>query len=281
MIDILFIADFFADQVNGGGELNNQVLIDSLSNKGYNVGCANSHIVDLDFLNREKARKYIVSNFINLPAESKDFIQENLQYTIYEHDHKYLKNRNPAKYENYKAPESEIINKRFYENAELIYCQSNFHSGIVKKNLNLDNIVSVSGNLWSDDSLEFMREMSLKSKKDVCSIMDSATSHKNTEGALKYCHKKGYSYELIPSCPPKQFLSRISNNDRFIFFPLTPETLSRIVVEARMMGLKTITNKRIGAVTEDWFSLKGSNLVDFMYEKKNEIIEKVEEFVNE
>jgi len=281
MIDLIFIADFFADQVNGGGELNNQVLIDSLSDKGYNIGCANSHIVDIEFLKREKARKYIVSNFMNLPIESRKFIEENLEYTIYEHDHKYLKNRNPAEYEDYKAPESEIINQTFYKNAKFVYCQSNFHSQIVRKNLNFDNIVSVSGNLWTDDSLEFMREMSKKHKNSACSIMDSATSHKNTEGALKYCHKKGYEYELIPSCPPKQFLSRISNNDKFVFFPLTPETLSRIVVEARMMGLKTITNKRIGAVTEEWFSLKGADLVDFMYEKKSQIIERIEEFVNE
>jgi len=281
MHDVLFIADFFADQINGGGELNNRILIDCLSDKGYDMACVNSHLVDNEFLIKNRANKYIISNFISLSPSCRQYIQENFSYAIYEHDHKYLKNRNPAEYKNYQAPKTEIINKDFYKKASAIYCQSKLHSEIVNKNLHLENIVNMAGNLWSDESLEFMRNISSKSKKDICSIMDSPTFHKNTGGALKYCYQKGYTYELIPSCAPTNFLERLANNDKFVFFPLTPETLSRIVVEARMMGMKTITNKRIGAISEDWFSLKGSELVDFMYQKKEQIVAKVEEFVNE
>ena len=42
---ILFIADFFANEINGGGELNNSVLVDLLNSKGYEVSCINSHLV--------------------------------------------------------------------------------------------------------------------------------------------------------------------------------------------------------------------------------------------
>ena len=42
-----FIADFFADKVNGGGELVNQIIIDYLRNIGYEVVCLESHNVDL------------------------------------------------------------------------------------------------------------------------------------------------------------------------------------------------------------------------------------------
>ena len=34
---VIFIADFFADQIAGGGELNNEELIDLLREKKYNV----------------------------------------------------------------------------------------------------------------------------------------------------------------------------------------------------------------------------------------------------
>jgi len=57
----------------------------------------------------------------------------------------------------------------------------------------------------------------------------------------------------------------------FVFFPKTPETLSRIIVESRMMGMKVITNQLPGAVKEEWFKLKGKALVDIMRAKRQEI----------
>ena len=45
-------------------------------------------------------------------------------YIIYEHDHKYLKNRNPSIFPDFKAPPHMIINERFYRCAKAIFCQS-------------------------------------------------------------------------------------------------------------------------------------------------------------
>jgi hypothetical protein len=46
---------------------------------------------------------------------------------------------------------------------------------VVDRNLNLDNIVSVSGNLWSEELLDYLEEISTsqEDKEDVCSIMYS------------------------------------------------------------------------------------------------------------
>jgi len=43
------------------------------------------------------------------------------------------------------------------------------------------------------------------------------------------------------------------------------------VVEARMMGMTVITNKLVGALSEDWFELKGNELIDVMREKRKVI----------
>ena len=280
MNDICFVSDFFANQVNGGGELNNEILINLLSEKGHNVAKVNSNTVNLNFLKQNKDKKLIIANFINIHPDCREHIQSNCDYVIYEHDHKYLINRNPAEYENYLAPADQIINKEFYNNSKFVFCQSRFHTDIVKKNLQIDNIVNLSGNLWSIDALDMMRELSKREKKDKCSIMDSNIHHKNTSGAINYCVNKGYQFELILPCAPQEFLSRLSKNDKFVFFPLTPETLSRIVVEARMMGMKVVTNRRLGAVSEEWFSMKGEPLIDYMLDKRLQILNKVELFVN-
>jgi len=251
-----------------------------LSEKGHNVTKIKSHTVNLNFLKQNKDKKLIIANFVNMLPDCREHIQSNCDYVIYEHDHKYLINRNPAEYENYLAPADQIINKEFYNNSKFVFCQSRFHADIVEKNLQIDNIVNLSGNLWSIDALDMMRELSKREKKDKCSIMDSNIQHKNTSGAINYCVNKGYQFELILPCAPQEFLSRISKNDKFVFFPLTPETLSRIVVEARMMGMKVVTNRRLGAVSEEWFSMKGEPLIDYMLDKRLQILNKVELFVN-
>ena len=61
------------------------------------------------------------------------------------------------------------------------------------------------------------------------------------------------------------------------FFPKTPETLSRVVVEARMMGMSVIVNKMIGATREPWYELKGYELIEYMHAKKIAIKEIVVE----
>lgn len=267
---VVFISDYFVNQVLGGGELNDDQLISILS-KQNNVEKINSTSVTLEYLKLNKKSKLIISNFIGLSQSLKDYIIKNLDYLIYEHDHKYLLSRDPGLYENYVAPKDQIINLDFYKNSKSVFCQSNFHKNIIKKNLNLNNVVSVGGNLWSLEILDYLELLSKKDKKDVCSIMDSPIPHKNTKKAIIYCKHKKYDYELIKSSNYKHFLNNISNNKKLVFFPKTPETLSRIVVEARMAGMETITSKNIGAIGEEWFNLKGIDLIDIMRGKREEI----------
>ena len=65
----------------------------------------------------------------------------------------------------------------------------------------------------------------------------------------------------------------LGSNETFVFFPKTAETLSRVLVEARMMGCKTITAGHIGALSEEWFELKGQKLIDYMRAQKQKIVE--------
>ena len=221
--------------------------------------------------------KFIISNFVQLSEESKRILENNKSYIIYEHDHKYVKTRNPADYKNFIAPKEEIINYRFYQNAVAVLCQSEFHANIVRANLNLDNIKSLGGNLWSLESLNLMQDISTKEKVPKYAIMDSNNWHKNTQGAIMACNNNNWEYDLIPPSQYNDFLTRMGRNKKFVFLPKTPETLSRIIVEARMMGMSVVTNKLVGATKEDWFELKGSALIDVIRSKRQEIPQIIEE----
>lgn len=278
MNKIVFIADYYANEIPGGGELNNEELIRILSLKHDVLYLKSSEIKNLDKFSN---CNFIVANFALLSEDVKSYlINTNQKYIIYEHDHKYLKSRNPADYPNYTAPKNELINVNFYKNAKRVFCQSKFHKSIVERNLQIDNVTSLSGNLWSDEILELLKKFSLKEKKDKCSIMQSDNWHKNTLDSINYCEIKKIKYELIPSLPYKDFLDKLSNNNKLVFFPKTPETLSRIAVEARMMNMSVITNNNLGASSEEWFSLKGVPLIQHMYHIKKEIVEKIESSFN-
>jgi hypothetical protein len=183
-----------------------------------------------------------------------------------------LRNRNPGAYRGYRAPKEHIINREFYENAKAVLCQSSFHTKILKENLEIDNVVNLSGNLWSEEHFALLEEMSKVEKIDKYAIMASNIPHKNTGKAVAYCKAINAEHVLVPPSGPQEFLRELGRYKTLVFLPDTPETLSRIVVEARMMGMSTKVAKNIGAIHEEWFSKKGPDLIEYMRHKQGEIV---------
>lgn len=270
---VIYISDFFSNEILGGCELNDAELINMLENNQINVVKKKSGEITKQFLD-ENNDFYIVSNFSNIPQEYLLLFNEK-RYVIYEHDHKYLKNRNPGKCKNFVCHQDQIINYNFYKNAINIFCQSKFHKNIIYDNLKLPNIESVSGNLWSIKELEVIKNNSSLNKKELCSIMLSENIYKNTEGSINFCKNNNINYELIQSTNYYEFLYKLGSNKKFCFIPKLPETLSRVAVEAKMMNVNVITNKLVGAVYEDWFEYNGEKLVNHMFHKREEIYEKI------
>ena len=101
MTEVLYISDLLLEDLVGGGELNDYELCVALSKNGYKLKKLRSHQVKQSDLRTDVF--YIISNFINLNPNVKNYIQNNCDYIIYEHDHKYLKSRNPAIYANYQT----------------------------------------------------------------------------------------------------------------------------------------------------------------------------------
>ena len=235
---IVFISDFFSDHGVGGAELNDTEIIEYFSSYT-TVSKIQSHLVKEQFLDENKDCFYIISNFCNLSYKAKEILIDKLDYIIYEHDHKYLNTRNPAEYRNYKADVSKIINYFFYKNAKNIFCQSDFHEKILKLNLEgLDNIINVNGNLWSLETLKKIEQLAAVKKNNKCSIMNSPIAHKNTNKCIDHCNKNDLDFVLVEDGDYISFLNKLGANDTFVFLPSTPETLSRLVVEARMMIMK-------------------------------------------
>lgn len=271
----IIISDFFLSDLpyGGGSEYNDQIIYDLLLEKGISIKRMKSREVTPKLLsNLNKKTKIIVSNFTQLSESSKNYIINNFQYMIYEHDHKYLRRRIPSLFYNFKAPSEEIVNYDFYKSAMVVLAQTNFHKKIIELNIDVDNVVNLSGNLWTDEDFEQFKKNLMIDKESKCSILESPLKNKGMNLAIKYCEQNSIPYELIADKNYNNFLKKMAKNEKLIFLPTIPETFSRICIEAKMMNCSVITNGMIGAKYENWYSLKGEQLIEHMKQTREKIV---------
>jgi hypothetical protein len=281
MKKIVYISDFFIEQNLGGAEICDEVIMRHLKQENYEVTKVLTKFVTINLINSNKDAFFIISNFIGLPRDIiNHIINSKVRYIIYEHDHKYIKSRNPADYKDYLAPQQDIVNKDFYAGAVKVVAQTNFHKEIIEKNLKLENIITFSTNFWFEEHYEFMTEVSQRDKFELVGVMDSPIWHKNTGGSVETCKKLKKPYILISDSNYLSFLEKIGTYSSFIFLPKTPETFSRTCAEARMMNVQVIGNNNIGCLKEEWFKkYKGVELINYLKKYNIEAIKNLRNFI--
>jgi len=267
---VIFISDFFINEITGGAEFCNDALMNSLKHR-FIFEQHKSQTVTPRFIKDNKECFFIVANFFLLHEECKKEMA-NVTYVIFEHDHKYIKSNNPALYKNFLAPESQIQNKTFYKNALAVICQSDKHSKVVQKNLLLKNVVNSAGNIWTDEQLAIL-EKNLNAEKTIeFAVLNSQNRNKGMPAAIEFCNKNNLPFEYLNAAPFEKYIENLSKVKHLVFMPQWLESYSRLAIEARILGCKLVTNKLLGAASEDYFKLKGRELLDFIKENNNTII---------
>jgi hypothetical protein len=262
-----FISDFYRNQIVGGAESNDENLISNLRTYA-DVKCFKSN--DVTIANLEDLDTIIVSNFVLLSENIKNFLINNKKYIIYEHDHKYVKTRDPSKFINFDIPKDQLINVRFYEKAECVVVLSEICKNVMASNIPDTNIHSIGCSLWSDKKLAYIASMSDNRKFGFC-IMKSNNPTKNYINTVRFCQAKNIEPTHISSTSHTEFLKMMSEHRTFIFLPTVLETFSRVCVEAKMLGLSTLTNKtNIGFYSEDYSNLMKLDLIYKIQEKQTE-----------
>ena len=159
MKKVIWTADLSTAEVMGGAELVDEHLMQVLSKAGHQVEFVRAANLTPDVVKKNLECVFIVSNFISLPSATKKILKT-ADYFIIEHDHKYLRSRDPSQYKNLKAPPTAIINRDFYKNAQQVFCQSTAHGNVVTDNLELSNITSFGCTFWSSEHHSILRSSS-------------------------------------------------------------------------------------------------------------------------
>lgn len=273
MINAILVTDYLYSEVIGGAEKNNDILIQKLS-KFCNIEVKKCSEVTSEFVIKNTDNFFIITNFMQLNEDIKKLIQYKCRYIIYEYDHKYTKNNNPAVFENFLVPDEYLINLDFFCKAEAVLCQSSFHTEILYKNTLLNNIISMGGNLWSDEELEILEYAMLQKKTIDYAIYNTPNKNKGTNQAIQYCQENSLNFNSIEIQPYKDFINNLAKVKSLIFFPQWVDTYNRMTIEARILNCKIITNNLIGATYEPYFNLKGKELLEFIKINNENIMNK-------
>jgi|TARA_R100000027_G_C2239184_1_gene91447 hypothetical protein len=278
----IIVTDFYFSEINGGAEANAEALMDRFVDCDINITKTKSAHITVEFLKANRDKIFIFSNFIFLKEHCKNYAISNLKYFVYEQDHKYIKSRNPIKYVNFIAPKEERINIEFYKGAIKVLFLTKLSMEVFQKNTDLDNLLNLKSSVWRKKELEFLKEICDNEKNNKVAIMNSDNPIKRKQDCIETCRKNSWDYDLVSDRNFKNFLKKLSKYEKLLFLTGHLETCARIVVEAKMLNLKVITNKKlIGAASEEWYSLSGKELIDEMEKISSNMPMKILETIND
>lgn len=278
--EITFMSDSFVEDFVGGAALCDEELISCLRNE-HKVDKIKTSEIDLIELLSRKNSFFLISNFFHLHPDLVYFIQENCDYALYAHDYKFVAHTNPNLYENFLVKKEDLINLNLYYNSKGVICQSYFQEKIHKLNLKEGTkTLNISGNFWSEEKLEGFFGLGYARKNGKTAIIDSPYPQKGVKESIKKCDEEGWEYDIISDQDNDKFLDKLSKYSRLVFLPSTPETLCRVVVEAKMMNIEVVTNDLIGASHEEWYIKEGENLVNHMKSFKGAAVSQIRSLID-
>ena len=265
---IYYVADFFQeDEEFGGAAMSDYAFMERLKE---NNDIEFEHISYKTLKPIEEDAFYIVANRSLFPRAYLKQLEQ-ASYIIIEHDHQYDKGkpgtngRNPYLYEDGIVPNEFKWDLDFYKNADAVFLQTDFHKELFEKNKIEGNLISLVTTVFTKGELALLRKVLNKNIPCVkeFGILESDVWLKGTSHAQQICQLNKWDYQMIKPQPTRElFLEGIAKYATLAFFPLSPESCCRFVMEARMLGLNVLTTANYGAPLSKWFSLKGEPLID-------------------
>jgi hypothetical protein len=277
---VFFVSDFYYGDwskdygriIEGGAESHDKVLISELR-KHFNVDTKRCIEISIDDIINNRNKVWFFTNFGNLKREHIDLIiKYDINYFIYEHDHKYLMSRNPTMYKDWIAPIDHTQNLSFFKNAEMVYVNSTLSKNLMLKNLRISNddvsIYNVRGNFFSDETFKVVSNLlgSKVERNNKAFIIKSNESAKSCIPAVQFCERSFIEYDLVDKCTHNEILNYMRSYSILVYFTSCVDTFCRLIAEANMLNCRMITNpKQMGIYSDrDVVELKGCDMVNYL-----------------
>jgi glycosyltransferase involved in cell wall biosynthesis len=275
--DVVFVADLFAEDYEGGAELTTEALITSSPLKVQKV---RSKDVSLTLLKNGANKYWIFGNFSGLNPQLIPSIIANLKYSIVEYDYKYCRFRSPEKHLAISKKECDcqeqlngkLISAFFYGSNGIWWMSeaqkqkyiSIFPFLAEKSNVVLSSVFDKS----TLGTIKMLREsiQSSEEKRDDWVVLGSDSWIKGAEAAKKWCSENKKTANIIWNIPYKETLARLASAEGFVYLPLGMDTCPRMVIEAKLLGCKLHLNDNVQHKDEEWFATDNiESIEEYLY----------------
>jgi|3_EtaG_2_1085321.scaffolds.fasta_scaffold14048_2 hypothetical protein len=259
---IIFVADLFAEQYEGGAELTTEAIISDSLFPCNKVNSLNPALLQIMETNKEAF--WIFGNFDSIPDDCLIYTIKNLNYSVLEYDYKYCNFRSPEKHTLIEGKCDCHISQRgklvslFLYSAKATWWMSHEQK---KKYHILFPFLRESNNrvlssVFSSEKLDFIQSLDTSQKDDKYLILNSSSWIKGVEDAVDYADEHNLNYELVWGLEHKELLEKLAKSKGIIFFPRAGDTCPRMTIEARLLDCELILNTNVQHKHEEWFTDK-------------------------
>ena len=260
--DIVFVADYFASELNGGAELTSEALIDACPLSVYKLHARN---VTLELLESGQAKHWIFSNYASMDLQLIPSIVANLNYSVIEYDFKFCKYRSPEKHKENEGSEcnchddihGKMISTLMYGAKSLWWmseAQLNMYLARFPFLEDKDNIVLSS--VFDDRffaAVKLIKEQPTSVERSGWIVLGSNSWVKGTQAAIEYCQTNNLDFKVVSNLDYMAMLHTFSTAEGFVYLPAGSDTCPRMVIEAKLLGCKLHINENVQHAKELWF----------------------------
>ena len=284
MVKIIFVSDFFYEDLTGGAEISLENLINTCP---LNFEKIKASGLTLQKVSQNKYAHWVFGNFTHLSDDIKFyFINNKLNYSIVEFDNKFCIHRSIKRHEliagNCDCDTSVFFKKNFlfFANAKIVFYMSKEQKKIANsfsKHFTKINSVVLSS-IFSEKEIQYLKKIRKdeKSKVGKYCIVASSNIIKGKKEAEEYAKENNLEYDLIYDGDYFSFLEKMSNYKGLIFLPTIEDTCPRLVIEAKLLGLDIQhINENVLHQEEKWFNDSLEEIEKYLLDRKDLFFTKI------
>jgi hypothetical protein len=278
-IKVIFVQDFFLDDLVGGAELSMDALLKSAP---VHFAAVHASRLTPDIVEAGKDRHWVFGNFATLnPAFMELFIRHNLSYSVFEHDYKFCRWRSIERHLAEGGEECHCESTQWGQLVERFYCSAKqvwfcsqrhmeryFERLPSLRNANCAVLSAVFGEEFFQKIVPLVESLPTR-KKSGWLTLDSDSWIKGTDDAKAWLELNNKQYSMIKGMSPDQVLEAMANAEGFVCLPRGADVSNRMVTEAKLLGCQVITNDNVQHVGEDWLEHPDVNFtLRWLYDRR-------------
>ena len=279
---IVFVLDYFYEEVKGGAELTLQSHIDTCPFPLVRVKSEKfkpSMLRKDDFVvfgNFDKLNKAILPEMVKYRyvVEECDY-----KFCVYRssHLHRLMTGKDCDCHKSYSKP---IVD--FFLGARHLFWKSIRQAEEYYKRFPelKEKPSSVMGGVFTEKQLDFI--LSLKSivPDDLYFILKSKSWIKGNKESLLYCIKNRLPFREVGDLPYEQSLRLMAQSKGIVYLPNGFDCSCRMITEMKLLGREIITNDNIQHMTEDWFNSGEAGMIEWLKSRNKVFWKKVNEAID-